>query len=155
MSYYSCLGYQFENIIHNLISQCEYKVLREIEIKNKYSSIAYGIDHLILADHSIITIQYKWKKSKPTLQDINHFIKASERISIMEGKKYLGIYLSLMPLTSYAIKAYEFENIQSLNKFYSIHSEKIDIIKNNLTSKLYEFGIYFYEPDGTIIMLNN
>ena len=45
-----------------------------------------------------------------------------------------------MPLTSYANKAYKFENIQSLNKFYSIYSETIDIIKNNLIAKIYELG---------------
>lgn len=86
MSYYSWLGFQFEDTIHNLISQCEYKVLREKEIVSKYGSIAYGIDHLILTDHFVITIQDKWKKSKPTLQDANHFIKASERISNIEKK---------------------------------------------------------------------
>ena len=153
MSYYSWLGFQFEDTIHNLISQCRYKVLREKEIVSKYGSVAYGIDHLILTKHFVITIQDKWKKSKPTLQDANHFIKASERISNIEKKSYLGIYLSKMPLTSYAIKAFEFDNTHSSNKFYSIYSEIFDIIEKKLSTKLYEFGIYFYEPDGSTIMI--
>lgn len=48
---YSQLGFQFEDTIHNLISQCGYKVLREKEIVSKYSSISNGIDHLILTEH--------------------------------------------------------------------------------------------------------
>lgn len=59
-----------------------------------------------------------------------------------------------MPLTSYAIKAFEFDNTNSSNKFCSIHSDIIDIIEKELAIKLYEFGIYFYEPDGSTIMLN-
>lgn len=58
-----------------------------------------------------------------------------------------------MPLTSYAIKAFEFDNTHSSNKFYSIYSEIFDIIEKKLSTKLYEFGIYFYEPDGSTIMI--
>lgn len=154
MNYNSWLGYQFEDTIHNLILQCEYKVLREKEIINKYGKIVKGIDHLILTEQFVITIQDKWRNSKPTLNDVNHFIKATERIGEIEKKSYLGIYLSKLPLTSFADKAFDFDNKCQSNKFYSIHSDTINIIKNNLTTKLYEFGIYFYEPDGTAIMLN-
>lgn len=151
---HSQLGLQFEDTIHNLISQCRYKVLREKEIVNKYGSIVNGIDHLILTEHFVITIQDKWKISKPTLQYVNHFTKASKRISDIEKKNYLGIYLSKMPLTSYAIKAFEFDNTYSSNKFCSIHSEIVDDIEKELAIKLYELGIYFYEQDGSTIMLN-
>lgn len=147
------LGYQFEDIIHNLISQCEFIVLREKEITNKYGKIVYGIDHLILTNQFIITIQDKWKNTKPTLQDVNHFIKATERVGEIEKKCYLGIYLSKLPITSYANTAFNFDNSYSSNKFYSIHNEKINEIKKNLSDKLYELGIYFYEQDGSIIML--
>lgn len=58
-----------------------------------------------------------------------------------------------MPLSSYAIKAFEFDNAYSSNKFYSIHSEILEEIEKKLSDKLYKFRIYFYEPDGSTIML--
>lgn len=118
------LGYSFENSIHEQISKCKYQVLREKEIVSKYGSIIYGIDHLIIGSDFIISIQDKWKKSKPTLNDINHFIKAIERIGYIENKCYLWIYLSKMPLTSYAKSAFEYENIKTcVNKFIEINSD--------------------------------
>lgn len=127
--------YQFEDTIHTLISQCEHEILRDKEITDKYGPLVYGIDHLILTEHFVITIQDKWKKTKPTLHDANHFIKATERVGEMENKKYFGIYLSKMPLTSYAIDAFNFDNGCSSNKFYSIHDEIIDIVEKKLTIK--------------------
>jgi len=42
-----------------------------------------------------------------------------------------------MLLSSYAIKAFEFDNIYSSNKFYSIHSEILEEIEKKLNIKLY------------------
>ena len=125
----------------------------EKEIVIKYGNIVNGIDHLILTEYFVITIQDKWKNTKPTLNDANHFIKATERIGEIEKKSYSGIYLSKLPLTSYAIKAFNFDNSYSSNKFYSIYGETTNDIEKKLTKKLYELKIYFYEPDGSAIML--
>ena len=89
MNYYSLLGLQFEDIIHNLISQCEYKVLRKKEIKNKYSSIAYGIDHLILANNFVIIIQDKPEKIKTNITRHKSFYKSIIKNKYCRRKKIL------------------------------------------------------------------
>jgi len=114
----------------------------------------YGIDHLIIGSDFIVSIQDKWKNSKPTLNDINHFIKATKRIGYIENKCYLGIYLSNMPLTSIAKSALKYENTKSyINKFIEINSDTEQKLIYELSSVLYNYNIYFYESDGCIIML--
>jgi hypothetical protein len=148
------LDHSLENSIHEQISKCEYQVLREKEIVSKYGNIAYGIDHLIIGSNFIVSIQDKWKNSKQSLNHINHFIKATERIGCIENKYYLGIYLSKMPLTSNAKSAFEYENTKSnVNKFIEINSDTEQKIINKLSSTLYNYKIYFYESDGSTIML--
>lgn len=148
------LGYKFEDDVHELISQSNYQVLREKEIVNKYSVLSYGIDHLIYLPNLIICIQDKWRDTKPSLSDINHFIKSLENIHIKENYiKCIGIYLSKSPITKYGLEAFEFENNKGNNYFLSIHEESMEIILNKLTVLFYQNDIFFYEPDGSTIML--
>jgi hypothetical protein len=149
------LGFAFENLIHNEISQCGYQVLREKDIINKYGPIAFGIDHLIIGPNFIVSIQDKWKITKPQINDINHFIMASTRVGQIENKKCLGIYLSKAPLTTYAKSAFEHDNKIQQNKYIDIYSDNQTQIIKKLTKILYIYGIYFFEPDGSVIMLNN
>ena len=146
-------GFEFEDYIHNNISQCKYPVLREKDVVNEYGKISYGVDHLIKGPNYNISIQDKWKNSKPTLADINHFIKATERISEIDNKYCIGIYLTKLPLTSYARNAFDHENSFSRNKFIEICFDSQHDIMNNLSKLLYSLEIYFYEPDGSAIML--
>ncbi len=148
------LSHLYENSIHEQLTKCRYQVLREKEIVSKYGSIVYGIDHLIIGSDFIISIQNKWKNSKPSLNHINHFIKATERIGCIENKCYLGIYLSKMPLTSYDKSAFEYENSKSYtNKFIEINSDTEQKLIYELSLTLYNYNIYFYESDGSTIML--
>ena len=147
------LGYEFEDLIHNIISQSEYIVLRENDIVKTYGQTVYGIDHMIKTTNFLVLIQDKWKNSKPGLQDINHFTKATERISDIEHKRCLCIYLSKYPITSYAEQAFNVENNKRLNRFITISSESQQQIIKILTRILYNNKIYFYESDGSAIMI--
>lgn len=147
------LGFMFENNIHEFISQTKYTILREKEIVNKYSCLAYGIDHLMYLEECIICIQDKWRSSKPSLSDINHFISAVKYINDNEFKKCVGIYLSKEPLTAYASKAFEYENNKKINYFFSVYDNDMDKIIHKITKIFYENKIFLYENDGSAIML--
>ncbi len=148
------LGYLFEDYVHNLISQSKYQVLREKEIINKYDKLSAGIDHLIYLPDYIICIQDKWRDCKPNLTDINHFLKSVENVHIRENyKKCIGIYLSKTPITKGGVDAFEFENNKGTNYFLSLNGETMEIILTKLMGLFYDNCIFFYEPDGSAIML--
>lgn len=149
------LGFIFEDNIHELISQTTYTILREKEIVNKYSLLAYGIDHIMYLEECIICIQDKWRSSKPSLSDINHFTSAVKYINDNEFKKCVGIYLSKEPLTAGALKAFEYENNKGINYFFSIYDDNMDQIVHKIKKIFYENKIFLYENDGSAIMLND
>ena len=147
------LGYLFEDKVHELISQCNYQVIREKEIVNKYSVLSNGIDHIVYLSDYIICIQDKWRDTKSSLSDINHFIKSVENIYIKENyKKCIGLYLTKVPITKGASNAFEYENSKGINYFLSINDDNMDLLLNKLTTLFYLSGIFFYEPDGCVIM---
>lgn len=147
------LGYIFENTVHNLISQTNYKVLREKDIIKKYGIIYYGIDHIINLQEYVICIQDKWRDTKSTLSDVNHFIKTIEKIGDAENKRCIGIYLSKLSITKNAFDAFEYENIKMKHKFISLSNDNMDKLLYELTYLFYSNQIYFYENDGSTIML--
>ena len=148
------LGYIFEENIHNLILQTIYEVLGEKQIIKKYGKLYYGIDHIINVSEYIICIQDKWRDTKSQLSDINHFIKSTEKISDVENKRCIGIYLSKLPLTKGALDAFEYENIKLKNKFMSLSNDNMNKLLLELSYLLYSNQIYFYECDGSSIMLD-
>lgn len=148
------LGYKFEDNIHEIISQSIYEVLRERQIVNKYTVLSNGIDHLIYLYDYIICIQDKWRETKPSLSDINHFIKGVENIYIKENYiKCVGIYLSKLPLTKGGLDAFEIENNKGTNYFLSLSGDDFEEVIYKLSRLFYKNGIFFYEPDGSAIML--
>lgn len=149
------LGNLFEDRVHQLITQTNYQVLREKDIVNKYSSLSYGIDHLMYLPEYIICIQDKWKDTKSSLPDINHFIKGVENVCIRENyKKCIGIYLTKVPITKGGLEAFDFENKKGTNYFISIYEEDMEMALHKLTKLFYDHYIFFYEPDGSAIMLS-
>lgn len=153
MLYEQKLGYDFENMIHNLIIQTNYEVLREKEIIKKYGKLFYGIDHLMYVSDYIICIQDKWKNTKSDLSEINHFIKTIEKINDVENKRCIGIYLSKLPLTKGALDAFEYENLKLKNIFMSLDNTNMSVLLNKLSLLFYSNHIFFYESDGSTIML--
>lgn len=148
------LGYFFENRIHDLISKTNYEVLREKDIVKKYGILCHGIDHLIYTSEYIICIQDKWRDTKSSLQDINHFLKSVEKISEAEYKRCVGIYLTKIPITKGGLEAFANENSKQFNLFLSLHNENMDIIFDKLTELFYSNNIFFYNNDGSTIMMN-
>ena len=147
-------GYIFEDKVHELISQTNNQVLREKEIIKKYGILSYGIDHLIYTSEYIICIQDKWRETKSSLHDINHFLKSVEKVSEAENKRCIGIYMTKVPVTKGGLEAFDSENKKQSNLFVSFHDEDMDKILKKLSELLYLNHIYFYESDGSIIMLN-
>lgn len=148
------LGKKFEDEIHQLIIQTNYPVFRENEIIKKYDKSVYGIDHLIQTSFFIVTIQDKWRQVKPTLNEINHFLMATRRISKIENKSYLAIYLSKLPPTSNAKLAISFDNSNSYNEIITINGDSHELLKIKLSILLYKYKIYFYDYDDSAIMLD-
>lgn len=145
----------FENLIYAKISQSGLEVLRKNEIMDKYKIMIYGLDYLMFNNNFIIAIQNKWNNRKPTNNDIIQFVKVIQKISEIENKCCLGIYLSKLSITLSARSAFEQENLSSLtNRFVEINSESQQDVLKMLQDTLYDYGVHFYEPDGSVIMLN-
>jgi len=148
------LGYKFEDQVHELISQTYYPILREKEIIKKYGILCYGIDHLVYSVEYLICIQDKWRDTKSSLNDINHFLKSVEKVSEAENKRCIGIYLTKVPITKGGLEALKNENTKQTNLFLSINNEDMNLLLKKLSELFYSNQIYFYEPDGTTIMLD-
>jgi hypothetical protein len=144
----------FENLIYTEISQCEYQVLSKNEISNRYGIITNAIANMILGPNFIVTIQNKWNITKPYYNEINNFIESTKRIGQIENKCYLGIFLSKLPIPSDAQFTFDRENLSQVNRFISVCSDIHYQITNELQKILYNYGIYYFEPDGSAIMLN-
>ncbi len=52
------------------------------------------------------------------------------------------------------MEAFEHENLKQNNIFLSLYDENQDKLLNKLSKLFYSNQIYFYEPDGSIIMLD-
>ena len=148
------LGYLFENLVHDLISKTKYPVLREKEIINIFGILSFGIDHLIILPEYNICIQDKWRDSKIQLSNINHFIKSCDKISEAENKKCIGIYLTKLGISKGGLEALEYENIKQKNFYLSLFDSDMNLLLEKLSNLLYSNQIYFYNSDGSIIMLN-
>ena len=146
-------GYDLEKRIHDVLLKTNLIIYNENDIIKKYGKICYGIDHLVYYNDIIIGIQDKWRDSKPNLSDINHFIKSIERISKFENIKCIGIYMSKCPLTQGATNSFDYENINSSNKFFTLHHIHKEILIRKLIELFYENNIYLYESDGSSIMI--
>ena len=147
-------GKNFEDRIHDLISQTKYDVYREKDIRSKYGTNISGIDHLIIGDEVCIAIQDKFVKSKkPCIVDINHFKSCTSDLSKIINKKILGLYVSLLKPTSPASKSFEIENKFTNNYFIFINDEDENKLINKLITTLYEYKVYLYDEDLDLQMI--
>ena len=143
-----------ENVIYSEISQSEHKVLSKKEIANRYDMITNKINNMILGPNFIVTIQNKWNESIPSQNDIMNFIESTKKIGRLENKCYLGIFISKLHVSSDIQYIFEYENLSSINRFISIHSNMQSQITYELKKILYAYRIYYFESDGSVIMLD-
>jgi hypothetical protein len=150
------VGRKFEEYIHSILLQTNLPVLTEKEIRNKYISYISGIDHLILGKEYYIAIQDKYVRSrKPSNVDFNHFKCCVNDLSRFTNTKIIGIYLSLLNPTSYAVESFNFENSLNRNKFVFINNENPNKLVHNLIEFLYTKNIYLYEGEDIIMIDKN
>ena len=157
MSFAQKQGYLLENNIHSLISRTKCKIFNENEIVRMFGITCYGIDHLIETNDFDIFIQDKWTNTKPSLQMIRYFIGTVQTINLVKNKPCYAIYLSKLPISSNALKAFFDENIkQSIVKFISFSDENMSNLMYKLSYWLYSNKIYYYDDSGdeSIIMLS-
>jgi hypothetical protein len=148
-------GFIIETTVFDLISKTKCSVLREKEIVRLYSKLSNGIDILIYTPTLIYCIQVKWRDSKSQLSDINHFLKCCQQVSEAEHKNCIGIYVSKLPITKGANDAFEYENKKNNNYYIAIDDENINLLLIKLSIFLYKNQIFFYENDGSAIMLDD
>lgn len=100
---------QIDHVLIQLAKHFDHwDIYTEKEIRNLFGSEISGIDHLILCDNNIITIQDKWESSTPTIRDINHFIKCSDDIfkrKEYKKKSYHGLFVSKKPCGKDGLKS--------------------------------------------------
>jgi hypothetical protein len=163
-------NYTIENLLYNDIIQCCYEVIQKKDIISKYNISINGFNNVILGPNFIITIQDKWVKTEPTQNEIINFIKATKQIGLSEPHKNsqgnfvrglsephkycLGIFISKIPISPYNLLFFEQENLSQVNKFISIQSNTETQVLQELRKILYTYGIYYYELDGSVVMLD-
>lgn len=156
-NYAQQLGYEFENYINTILMRCKNNViLNEKETKAIYGTLASGIDHLIYNNNIIIGIQDKWSKNKIGLCNINHFIQCLDMVQKTENKIIIGIYISKIGLTKGSIQSLEYsQNTSNKSKYYyNISGKDHNNIQQQLSQLLYSLNVYFYDADGSTIMLD-
>jgi hypothetical protein len=148
------IGRNFEKNIHSYLESTKLVVHREKDVKSLFGKNNSAIDHMIVTDTFIICFQDKWMVSKPTISNINHFIQCVNNVSKIASKNCYGIYLSNLPLTDDANKAFIAENsINNSLNFISIVDNNEDMIVQKLFYFLYSIGIFSYDDDNSCRML--
>jgi hypothetical protein len=149
-------GIDFENKIRYVLKLCNYQVLDEKDIVNKYGKHCSGIDHLIKVQDTIYFFQDKWTSSKITLSQINHFYSAIHFVMAQEQSicNISSIYVSKTDLTTVAIEA--IEELQKLTKynmtFTTINNMNEYYVIKSLINFLYNSQIFLFENDGSCLM---
>ena len=149
-------GILFEKTIHDILKQTGLKLLSETGVRSEFGSIFYGIDHFIETDEFVICIQDKCKKTNIQMNELNHFIKACEKIHDKFNKKCFAIYISKSPLTKTSIEIINYERKNSTRNIEYVYfdNDSLDYLIRKLSYFLYSIRIYFYENDGSAIMLS-
>ncbi len=149
-------GILFEQTIHEVLVKSGLKVLNEYNIKSNFGAIFYGIDHFIETDEFTICIQDKCKKNNIQMNEMNHFIKACEKIHDKFNKKCFAIYMSKSSLTKNSVEIINYEKNTSTRNIQYIYfdNNSLNYLIHQLSYFLYSLHIYFYENDGSVIMLS-
>jgi hypothetical protein len=147
------LGNKFEEDIQYILGKTKCLIMNEMEIRREFGNNNSAIDHLLCNNDTIYAFQDKWRISKPSISDINHFIQCVSNISEKSGKKCIAIYLSKMPLTKGGLDAFYEQNNKSNNFFDSISSEDQHFLIKDLSHFLYKNGIYYYDEEDCTEML--
>jgi pantothenate kinase len=147
------IGNKFEEDIGLILKKTKAFIMNEIDIRREFGNNNSAIDHLLYYNDNIYFFQDKWRISKPTISDINHFIQCVNNIAEKTGKKCYAIYLSKMPLTKGGLDAFYEQNNKGNIFFSSISSEDQTILIKDLSYFLYEKGIYYYDHDNCLEML--
>jgi len=148
-------GIAFENFIHSTLEQTSYPVLSEADIRREFGKDITAIDHLIKFGSFFIAIQDKWRASKNANSDINHYIHCVNMVQEILGIPCLAIYISRLPNTGPSQMAFDRQNEKQFSSFISIYGEDQTTIYRELMQVLYSNGIYFYDPDGALQMIDN
>lgn len=110
-------------------------------------SLGNGIDHLLIFEKGIITIQDKQEKTKPKMSQVRHFIDATNHTSLSLGiPVLLSIFVSKTAFTSGDHKCFMKENSKyPEDVYYSVDDDDPDILIKKMmdliNSKLVVFGI--------------
>jgi hypothetical protein len=75
----------FYDFITNILSNFDGQLLKDTELKNKYTSAAGGVDCLLRVEKTIFLMAFKWDKGVMSVNNVNLFFKASN--VIMTGIK--------------------------------------------------------------------
>ena len=146
-------GFAFENFIKHTLEMTRLPVLTEREVIKKFGKDITAIDHLIINDNYYIAFQDKWRNSKEGNSSINHFIQCVNTIKEISNKPCLAIYLSRLPITKVSQLAFDRQNSNNINYFISINNEDPLILYNDLMKFLYSNSIFYYDYDGTALMI--
>jgi superfamily II DNA or RNA helicase len=139
-----------EQIIHNKINKfSSLCYVGDNQIVKKYGNNSFGIDHLLIFDEYIITIQDKWEITSPNIRDIRHFIGGTNYLSNELNKKILlGIFASKKSMTKRGKEIFREENDKHVSDvFFDLNNNESedklsDIVFDFIKSYLTQYGLF-------------
>jgi hypothetical protein len=156
-------GLKFESKIQNVLETTKYKVLTEHQVTSTFGISITAIDHLLYTDNIYFAFQDKWTKSKPSVDQIHHFIHCVNNVYEKTNKQIIGIYLSKNILSKPSQQSFDCinnnnNNINKKIRFFSIHNNNNDddcsLLLHKLMELLYSYDINYYDNDDSIKMFD-
>ena len=130
------LGYLLEEKISTDLKKLNIfdTILNEKETVKLFGKTFYGIDHVVILQNKLITIQDKWENTTPDKQQISDFINVTEKIKSKLDKELLcAIFASKMKMTPNGKEKLEHENKKYTEDIYlSISSVDMDMLSSNI-----------------------
>lgn len=145
-------GRDFENKIHKLLLKTKLKVLREIDIKQKYGQNITGIDHMIEFNNICLCFQDKYQKTSISNSQVGHFITCVNNISDLLNKKCIGIFISNIDFSSISKQQIEVENNKQKNEFNIIFDNNYVQLIKKILNYFYSNGIWLYDGDDCMMI---
>jgi len=152
-------GFIFESKIQNILESTKYQVFSEHKVRSIFGSSITAIDHLLITDNILFAFQDKWIKSKPSVDQIHHFIHCVSNVYEKTNKQIIGIYLSKNILSKPSQQSFDYINNNSTKQiyFFSIHNnneEDCSLLLYKLMEMLYSYNINYYDDDNCIKMFD-
>lgn len=153
------MNYNISDKIHRSLVKTKYNALNMQDIIKTYSVMNDSIDNMLITPDSMVFIHINFQNNRIAPKNVENFIKSIEIIKSKKSmfekdKKYIAIYLSKDQLSNDLVNAFDYENKKKSTQFIVLNNTSIEVLVKQFRLLLYSYGIYFYQNDGDVHMLD-